>query len=140
MIPHVISWSYQRVDENLKDNSHGIAITCNYTDKDILLKDLIPKHCDSFMMYLITIIPQDDNVIIVSVIKTKENIMDEDTIAENSYYGYYLIPSEFDVITNNLRITDLTNSELYIEFNSINILNKLHLNYNILPKSLFKFN
>ena len=141
MKPTSITWTYQRIDRDLETNSYnGIATRMDYSEKEININTLIPKDCDNYMLYLVIIFKLEHSAIIMSCIKTKESIFEDDNIPSNSYYGYYLVPSNYDIVTNNLRITDTINNDLFIEINCINVLNKTHLNYLKLPESVIYFN
>lgn len=141
MIPKSASWSYQRVENDIESGTYnGVAITLNYTSEEININNWIPKECDNFMMYILIIFRQENQTIILGAIKTPSNIFEDDTIPPNSYYGYYLVPSNYEVVTNSLRIVDRDNTELFIEMNYLNILNKVQLNYLSLPNNIIKFN
>lgn len=139
MIPALISWTYHREDIDAS-NQHGIATGVFYTERDIPIKEFIPNDCDKFMLFIIIIFQSDSKVNILSCIKTHENISEIDKIPPGCYYGYYLVPSYYKVMTNCLRVTDKDNTDLYIEINCQDILNDQTLNLLTFPKQYILFN
>lgn len=139
MIPSFVSWKYQRLDiEN--PHVHGIANTVTNVLDDISIKQLLPEDIEDFTMFLTIITRNETNHnFIVTILKTKENTGDDEFIYKGSYFSYYLIPSKIDLYSSELRITDMFNPDLFIQFDIPNIFNKEKLNIITLPPNTFIF-
>lgn len=139
MIPTTISWTYQRQDIT-SAHSHGIANSTECALDDISLKSLIPSETGDFVMFLCTIIKSGEQNYILTVLKTNENISDDEFIPKGSYYSYYLIPSKIEVQSSNLTIYDMFKNDLYIELDIENVFSKSRINRITLPNNTFVFN
>lgn len=138
MIPNCISWKYQRMDIT-NPHQHGIANSVECALNDIPLVSLLPSDKKDFTMFLCTILNQNNRNLVLTALKTPENISEDEWISKGSFYTYYIIPSNVEISSSNLSIHDMFHPELYIEINIDNIFNKNKINIITFPENTFLF-
>ena len=137
MIPKTVSWQYKRLD--IQDSAeHGICCPFTMSVNDIQLWELVPKECESFLLFLCLIKPNSrggDDVILS--LKTRDKISDDEYIQKNVYYSSYLIPTTFPLYTYNLVVRDMFDETKFVSLDYPQVFNDSHLNNIHLPLGTF---
>ena len=138
MIPSCVSWKYNRTDI-INPEVHGLACKVEMAVEDIYLTKVLPEDIDNFVLFVFIIGKQNDKNFIISALKTKENLGEEERILKGTYFACYLIPVKLCITSYDLQISDLFNPEFIYQFDIKNIFNENYINTITLPEKTFTF-